>query len=221
MAVCALARAAGLMPWRCRARRSSARRFRASSILQTLRLGFRLIFTHSAVSFVMISRTAGMFGMLGLGFGAAIIMVPSQTLLQEESPPGLLSRVSSSMISLLAISRVVAIFVAVRAEQAGIRNLYMESAVMLVAIGGIGHSNKLRKPKPALAKTAAADSPAGFASTSSPHASAGTLPARQEYILGHWRKSKNTSGKQERKRVIIETSCAGAVVRVSEISAAR
>src|SRR5205807_3371249 len=120
-------------PWRCRARRSSARRFRASSILQTLRLGFRLIFTHSAVSFVMISRTAGMFGMLGLGFGAAIIMVPSQTLLQEESPPGLLSRVSSSMISLLAISRVVAIFVAVRAEQAGIRNLYMESAVMLVA----------------------------------------------------------------------------------------
>ena len=45
-------------------------------------------------------------GMLGLGFGAAFIMVPSQTLLQQETPHALLGRVMSSLMSLLAMSQV-------------------------------------------------------------------------------------------------------------------
>ena len=86
-------------------------------------------------------------GMLGLGFGAAFIMVPSQTLLQQETPHTLLGRVISSLMSLLAMSQVVAMFVAGPvAQQLGIRNLYFGSAAMLGAIGAIGYA-WLRKPK--------------------------------------------------------------------------
>jgi DHA3 family macrolide efflux protein-like MFS transporter len=208
----------------------------ASSVLQSMKQGFRFIFTNPAISFVMISMTAGIFavrcfgvllsvyvrdvlvsnaalfgtlssligfgmiagtqslhrfaskisqqylviygltgmglavlltalfgrvattaiGMLGLGFGAAFIMVPSQTLMQQETPHELLGRVSSSMMSLMAMSQVVAMFVAGPvAEKAGIRNLYLGSAAMLLAIGAIGYA-KLRNPKPARADSAAA-----------------------------------------------------------------
>lgn len=97
-------------------------------------------------------------GMLGLGFFAAFIMITAQTLLQQDTPPELLGRVSSSMMSLMAVSQVVAMFVAGPvAEKAGIRNLYFGSAAMLVGIGLFGLS-RLRQPKPVeAAESAAAD----------------------------------------------------------------
>jgi MFS family permease len=86
-------------------------------------------------------------GMLGLGFGAAFIMVPSQTLLQQETPHALLGRVISSLMSLLAMSQVLAMFVAGPvAQQAGIRQLYLGSAALLGVIGVMGYA-WLRKPK--------------------------------------------------------------------------
>jgi MFS family permease len=198
-----------------------------TSVLPNMRQGFGFIFTHSVISFVILSMTAGMFavrcfgallsvyvrdvllsnaalfgtlnsligvgmivgtqfihrvanrvpkqflviyglggmgvavlvtaifgkvastaiGMLGLGFGAAFIMVPSQTLLQQETPHALLGRVMSSLMSLLAMSQVLAMFMAGPvAQQLGIRNLYFGSAAMLGVIGAIGYA-WLRKPK--------------------------------------------------------------------------
>ena len=198
----------------------------ASSILSSLQQGFRFILTHAALSFVILSMTAGMFavrcfgallsvyvrdvlvstaalfgilnsligfgmiagtqsihrfaskipkqymviygltgmgaavfvtavfgkvfttaiGMLALGFCAAFIMIPAQTLLQQETPHDMLGRVSSSLMSLLAMSQVLAMFVAGPvAQKAGIRNLYFGSAVMLVSIGAVGLA-RLRKP---------------------------------------------------------------------------
>ena len=79
-------------------------------------------------------------GMLGLGFGAAFIMVPSQTLLQQETPHALLGRVISSLMSLLAMSQVLAMFVAGPvAQQLGIRKLYFGSAAML----GVDRRNRI------------------------------------------------------------------------------
>ncbi len=199
----------------------------ARTVLASLRQGFGFVFTHAAISFVILSMTAGMFavrcfgallsvyvrdvlaagsasygvlnsligvgmitgtqslhrfarnipkprlviyglggmgiavfvtalfgrmastvvGMLALGFFAAFVMITAQTLLQQETPPSLLGRVSSSLMSLLAMSQVLAMFVAGPvAEKAGIRNLYFASAVMLVGIGFIG-MGKLRKPQ--------------------------------------------------------------------------
>lgn len=199
----------------------------AGSILSSLQQGFRFIFGHAAISFVMISMSSGMFavrcfgallsvyirdvlagnvtlfgtlnsligvgmiagtqslhrfargtshqhlvvyglggmgaavfvtalfgtvattalGMLALGFSAAFIMIPAQTLLQQETPHALLGRVSSSLMSLLAFSQVMAMFVAGPvAQKAGIRNLYFGSAAMLACIGVVGFG-RLRKAK--------------------------------------------------------------------------
>jgi MFS transporter, DHA3 family, macrolide efflux protein len=198
----------------------------ASSVLSSLMQGFRFIFSHAAISFVMIAMASGMFafrafgallsiyvrdilkmqsrtfgilnsligfgmiagtqlvrrfsarstpqhmviyglagigiavfvtalfgllgttaaGMLALGFFFSFIIIPSQTLLQQETPPEMLGRVMSSLMSLLAAAQVVAMVIAgPTAEVAGIRNLYFGSAVMLVGIGVIGFW-KLRAP---------------------------------------------------------------------------
>ncbi|SPE34851.1 Major facilitator superfamily MFS_1 [Candidatus Sulfopaludibacter sp. SbA3] len=197
----------------------------ASSVLHSLSQGFRFIFTHTVISFVMLSMTAGMFavrcfgallsvyvrdvllsnaalfgtlnsligigmivgsqcvhrfaqkishqhlviyglggmgvgvlftalfgtvattavGMLALGFFAAFIMITAQTLIQKETPGPMLGRVSSSLMSLMAISQVLAMFVAGPvAQKAGIQNLYYGSAAMLVTIGVFGYS-RLRR----------------------------------------------------------------------------
>jgi len=201
----------------------------ASSILQSLLQGFRFIFGHAAISFVMIAMASGMFamrcfsallsvyvrdvllrqsatfgilnslcgigmiggaqlvrrftarsspqhivvygltgmggavfitalfgrvsstaaGMLALGFFAAFVMITSQTLLQQETPPEMLGRVSSSLMSLLAGAQVVSMVGAGPVAQvAGMRNLFFGSAAMLVSIGLIGLW-KLRPPRPA------------------------------------------------------------------------
>ncbi len=74
-------------------------------------------------------------------------MVTSQTLLQHETPQEMLGRVTSSLMSLLAISQVLAmLFAGPVAEAAGIRNLYFASAVMLIGMSGIGLT-WLRRPK--------------------------------------------------------------------------
>jgi MFS family permease len=204
-----------------------------ASVIRSMGDGFRFIFTHSVISFVMIAMSSGMFavrcfgallsvyvrdvlqsnaalfgtlnsligvgmiagtqsirrfarrispqhmviyglagmgaavfvtalfgmlwstiiGMLGLGFFAAFIMVTSQTLLQQETPQDMLGRVISSLMSLMAVSQVLAMFVAGPvAQKAGLRNLYFGSAVMLFGICVVGVL-WLRKPK---ARTAAA-----------------------------------------------------------------
>jgi MFS family permease len=196
----------------------------AASVFESMRTGFRFMFTHSTISFVIVSMAAGMFavrifgtllsvyvrdvlastskafgilntligvgmiigtqsitrfgknvraqqlviygltlmglavlltaifgliattaaGMLLLGFGAAFIMITSQTMLQRETPKEMLGRVSSALMSLMAFSQVIAMFAAGPvAERIGIRQLYLGSAAILLAIGLVGRS-KLR-----------------------------------------------------------------------------
>lgn len=198
----------------------------AASVFESMLTGFRFMFTHSTISFVIVSMAAGMFavrifgtllsvyvrdvlastsksfgilntligvgmiigtqsitrfgknvraqqlvvygltlmglavlvtaafgviattaaGMLLLGFGAAFIMITSQTMLQRETPKEMLGRVSSALMSLMAFSQVIAMFAAGPvAERLGIRSLYFGSAAMLLTIGLVGRS-KLRAP---------------------------------------------------------------------------
>ncbi|MBZ5581211.1 MAG: MFS transporter [Acidobacteriia bacterium] len=218
-------------------RREAAPAGTARTVLASLRQGFGFVFSNAAVSFVILSMTAGMFavrcfgallsvyvrdvlaagtalfgilnsligvgmiagsqclrplaqrlsgqrlvvgglggmglavfvtalfgsvrgaaaGMLGLGFCAALVMIPANTVLQQETPPALLGRVSSSLMSLLAMSQVIAMFIAGPvAQKAGIRNLYFASAAVLVAIGCIGLI-KLRTASAPAEEAAAAD----------------------------------------------------------------
>lgn len=203
------------------------------SILKSMTEGMKFIFTHAAVSFVIMSMTAGMFalrcfgaliavyvrdilasgsflfgalgslvgagmitgtqvinrlargrsknhmvvggllgigisilevaafssvittiiGMFGVGFSVAFVIVPAQTLLQEETPKAMLGRVSSSMMSVLSIAQILAMVGAGPiAENLGIRNLYFGSGVLLLVIAGLGYV-QLRKPVEAAVAT--------------------------------------------------------------------
>jgi len=85
-------------------------------------------------------------GMFAVGFCVAYIMIPAQTLLQQETPKPMLGRVSSSMMSVLSIAQIFAMLLAGPVAQSiGIRNLYFASGVLLLIIGGVGYL-QLRKP---------------------------------------------------------------------------
>ena len=201
---------------------------RASSVWASMRQGIAFVFTHPAISFVVISMTAGMFAvrcfgallsvyvrdllhsdasrfgllnsligvgmiiaspfvprlgrkfsakhlvayglmgvgvgvlitaifatvpttaiaMLGLGLSFACIVVPAQTLLQQETPHEMLGRVSSSLMSLIAFVQVLALIIAAPVAHAvGIQRLYLGSAILLFLIGGLGYGS-LRKRTP-------------------------------------------------------------------------
>lgn len=78
-------------------------------------------------------------GMFGVGVGAALIMIPSQTLIQAETPMEMVGRVSSSVWSLMSVAQVIGlIFSGSLAQRFGIVNLFYLSAAMLVAIAVIG-----------------------------------------------------------------------------------
>ena len=106
------------------------------------------------VAFGTMSSTAA--GMLGLGLCAAAIFITATTLVQHETPHELLGRVMSCLMSLVAGSQVVSMFVAGPvAEKVGIPNLYWGSAAMLVVIGLVGYF-KLPKPEPEAEKAQSA-----------------------------------------------------------------
>ena len=92
-----------------------------------------------AITAIFSEMISAVVGMLALGFCAAFIMITSQTLMQQETPQELLGRVSSSMMSVMAVSQVLSMFVAGPvAERAGLHNLYYASAVLLAAVSGVG-----------------------------------------------------------------------------------
>ncbi len=85
-------------------------------------------------------------GMLALGFCVAFILIPAQTLLQEETPRDMLGRVSSSLWSVLSFAQIGAMLIAGPVAQTmGIRNLYYGSGVVLLLIAGTGYLY-LRRP---------------------------------------------------------------------------
>jgi DHA3 family macrolide efflux protein-like MFS transporter len=93
-------------------------------------------------------------GMLGLGLCASAIFITATTLIQHETPHELLGRVMSCLMSLVAGSQVISMFVAGPvAEKIGIPNLYYGSAAMLVGIGVVGYF-KLPKAEKAEAEKA-------------------------------------------------------------------
>ncbi len=85
--------------------------------------------------------------MLGIGVGAALLMIPSQTLIQAETPMEMVGRVSSSVWSLMSVAQVIGlIFSGSLAERLGIVKLFYLSAAMLVIIGVVGYFRLLAKP---------------------------------------------------------------------------
>src|SRR5262249_22822828 len=86
-----------------------------------------------------------------LGISAAYVLVPGQTLMQEETPPEILGRVSRTSMSLVTVCQVMSFLVAgASASVIGIRHLDFIVALVLVTIGAGGYwyarANRLAEP---------------------------------------------------------------------------
>jgi MFS transporter, DHA3 family, macrolide efflux protein len=91
-------------------------------------------------------------GAFGIGFGAIFIVVPTQTLMQMETPIELVGRVSSSFMSVLSVSQLLGLIISGSLTQRiGIRNLFFASAAMLVLFALFGFF-RLPKKAPAAAE---------------------------------------------------------------------
>ncbi|MBZ5536332.1 MAG: MFS transporter [Acidobacteriia bacterium] len=77
---------------------------------------------------------------LALGLAVSAVMIPSQTLVQEETPQEMLGRVSSAGISLMTVFQIVGVSISGKvANWTGVRNLYDIIAVFLVVMGVTGY----------------------------------------------------------------------------------
>lgn len=96
--------------------------------------------------------TGAVIGMFGMGFGVAFILLPSQTLVQEETPMPMMGRVSSSMMSVIMLSQVASMtFAGGVAEVAGVRKMCYASAVFLLVVTVIAFVANRRGGHPATA----------------------------------------------------------------------
>ena len=86
--------------------------------------------------------------MFGIGFAIAFIVVPTQTLMQQETPQEMLGRVSSSFMAVFSLSQLVGLVLSGSlAAMIGIRRLFLYSAVLLAVLTGAGYL-WLRDTKP-------------------------------------------------------------------------
>jgi MFS family permease len=78
--------------------------------------------------------------MFALGFAIAFIVVPAQTLMQQETPHEMLGRVSSSFMAVFSLSQLLGLVLSGSlANWIGVRRLFFSSAVLLVVLSAAGY----------------------------------------------------------------------------------
>jgi len=75
-----------------------------------------------------------------MGFAISFVLIPAQTLSQQETPPALMGRVSSTFMSLIAVAQVLGLLLSgYLAQRLGIRALFLTCAGALALVAGAGH----------------------------------------------------------------------------------
>lgn len=75
-----------------------------------------------------------------MGFAISFVLVPAQTMSQQETPPAMIGRVSSTFMSLISLAQVLGLLLSgYLARALGIRPLFMASAAVLALIAGGGY----------------------------------------------------------------------------------
>jgi MFS transporter, DHA3 family, macrolide efflux protein len=91
-----------------------------------------------------------------MGFAIAFILVPAQTMSQQETPPAMVGRVSSTFMSLISFSQVFGLLLSgYLAQKLGIRPLFIACAGALALIAAAGYL--IMRGRPAAAGSAPAN----------------------------------------------------------------
>jgi MFS family permease len=95
---------------------------------------------------------AAVFGCFVIGFAAAGIIVPSQTLIQEETPAELLGRVGSTVMSAIFTAQILGLILSgILAEHTSVRRVFAICTALLAALIFAGKLWIEPKDHPALA----------------------------------------------------------------------
>jgi len=87
-----------------------------------------------------------------MGFGISFVVVAAQTLMQQETPPAMLGRVSSSFMSVFSLAQTLGLLLSGRlAAWFGIRVVFLMCAVALALIALVGFTQHKPPENPALA----------------------------------------------------------------------
>jgi MFS family permease len=89
------------------------------------------------------NKGMAMVSLFGLGLAIAFVLVPAQTLMQQETPHAMIGRVSSSFMSLISVAQVCGLLLSgYLAHVLGIRQLFVASAGALAVITAVGYVKK-------------------------------------------------------------------------------
>jgi DHA3 family macrolide efflux protein-like MFS transporter len=103
-----------------------------------------------------------------MGFGIAFVWIPAQTMSQQETPPAMVGRVSSTFMSLIAVSQVFGLLLSgYLAQRLGIRAVFIACAGVLAVISAAG-SFLMRGRSPQATTADVLGNTAGQSSTANP-----------------------------------------------------
>jgi MFS family permease len=99
-----------------------------------------------------------------MGFAIAFVWVPAQTMSQQETPPAMVGRVSSTFMSLIAVSQVFGLLLSgALAQKLGIRQMFIACAGFLALISAVGYF--MMRGRPAAAAPSGVPAPTDLQST--------------------------------------------------------
>jgi MFS family permease len=74
-----------------------------------------------------------------MGFAVALVLVPAQTMSQQETPPHMVGRVSSTFMSMISLAQILGLLLSgTLAELLGMRNLFFSCSVLSVVLAAGG-----------------------------------------------------------------------------------
>jgi MFS family permease len=92
-----------------------------------------------------------------IGFAIAFVWIPAQTMSQQETPPAMVGRVSSTFMSMISFSQVFGLLLSgYLAQKLGIRPLFIACAGFLAVVSAGGYL--MMRGRPAVASSAPANS---------------------------------------------------------------
>ena len=94
-----------------------------------------------ATAVLAASRVPAMAGVSTflIGFSVAMVLIPAQTMSQQETPPQMVGRVSSTFMSMISIAQVLGLLLSGGlAQRLGMQRLFALCAVVLAIIAGLG-----------------------------------------------------------------------------------
>jgi DHA3 family macrolide efflux protein-like MFS transporter len=93
-----------------------------------------------------------LLGNLIIGFSVAGIIIPSQTLFQQETPPELMGRVGSTFMSIIFTAQIAGLILSGQlAQHTGVRQVFALCAILLLILMAVGKLWMEPKPDPTLA----------------------------------------------------------------------